>query len=121
MDRRDRATPGTPDVLVVLLVKLIACLAVSEFDSLEGAHPLQMLECAEDRRRVGRNTALSKGLVYLVEGPPVPLTIRKKRGYGIADVARARHKRIIHVLQAICKTSEYVVGHLMLYQKGPAC
>jgi hypothetical protein len=95
-DRCNRTTAGAHDVLVVLLVKLIACLAVSEFDPLEGAHPLQMLERAEDRRRVGRNTALSKGLVYLVKGPPVPITFGKERGYGISDVARTRHTRIIH-------------------------
>jgi hypothetical protein len=83
-------------MLVVLLVELVACLAVSKFDSLEGAHSLQMLERAEDRRRVGRNTALSKGLVYLVKGPPVPITFGKERGYGISDVARTRHTRIIH-------------------------
>ena len=94
-DRCNRATAGAHDVLVVLLVRLVACLAVCEFDSLEGARSLQMLECAEDRRRVGGNTALSKGLVYLIEGPPVPITTGKKRGYGISDVARTRHKRII--------------------------
>ena len=116
-NRCNRATTGANDVLVVLLVELVACLAVSEFDSLKDAHPLQMLECAEDRRRVGRNTALSKGLIYLVEGPPVPLAIGKKRGYGISDVARTRHKKIIHVLQLTCKTSAYAVGRLMLCQK----
>lgn len=89
IDWRDRATLGALDVLVVLLVHLVAYLTVSELDSIEGACSLQVDERAEDRRGIGLDAALSKGLIYLVNGPPVAMARRnEERGDSVADVTR---------------------------------
>jgi hypothetical protein len=92
-DRRDRATPGAYDVLMMLLVHLVACLAVSELDSVNVARSLQVTERAEDRRRVGYDTTLSKRLIDLVERPPVPISVSEERSNGMANMARTGHKK----------------------------
>jgi hypothetical protein len=84
-------TSHASDVLVVLLVHLVACLAISEFDSVKGARLLQVAKRPEDRRGIGLDTTPSKGLVDLVDGPPVAITGGKERGDGVTNVAWTGH------------------------------
>jgi hypothetical protein len=78
---------------MMLLVHLVACLAVSELDSVNVARSLQVTERAEDRRRVGYDTTLSKRLIDLVERPPVPISVSEERSNGMANMARTGHKK----------------------------
>lgn len=91
MDRRDRATPGAPDVLMVLLVHVVAYFTVGELDSVEDTCSLQVSERTEDRRGIGFDATPSKGLIDLVNGPPVLIAGSEERSNGVADVARTWH------------------------------
>jgi hypothetical protein len=88
---RDLITPGASDVLVVLLVHLVAYFTVRKLDSVEGTRSLQVSERAEDRGGIGFDATLSKGLIDLVNRPPMVHTRSEEGGDGVADVARTCH------------------------------